>query len=66
MTMLWVLVLFAHGGPLSDKDSMALTNVPGFASRADCEKAGKESERLGHGTTKVIRWVCVSTEGREK
>ena len=57
--MTWVLVLFLHAGMLSEKDSMALTNVPGFADRKQCEAAGRASvEAFGTGTKRAA-YVCV-------
>lgn len=57
--MEWILILFVHAGMLSDKDSMAVTNVPGFSAQAECETAGRASEKLTSGTTKNTKWVCV-------
>jgi hypothetical protein len=57
--MSWVLILFVHAGMLSDKDSMALTNVPGFATEAICQAAGKQAESLTKRTTKEVKFVCV-------
>lgn len=57
--MNWVLILFVHAGMLSDKDSMALTNVPGFTTEAACQSAGKQSEVLVRRTTKEVKFVCV-------
>ena len=55
----WVLILFVHAGILSDKDSMALTNVPGFASETVCQAAGKQAEALVKRTIKEVKFVCV-------
>ena len=55
----WVLILFVHAGVLSDKDSMTLTNVPGFASETVCQAAGKQAEALVKRTTKEVKFVCV-------
>jgi|688.fasta_scaffold760930_2 hypothetical protein len=55
----WVLILFVHAGMLSDKDSMSLTNVPGFATEAVCQAAGKQAEALAKRTTKEVKFVCV-------
>lgn len=57
--MIWVLILFAHAGPLSDKDSMALTNVPGFKTEQACQAAGEQAKRMASATTKVIKYTCV-------
>ena len=60
--MSWILVLFVHAGMLSEKDSMALTSVPGFKSEAACVAAGKASEGLTKRTTKEVRFVCIKQE----
>ena len=60
--MTWVLIVFVHASMLSDKDSMALTTVPGFRSEATCQVAGKQSEVLAKRTTKEMRYVCVKQE----
>ena len=60
--MSWILVLFVHAGMLSEKDSMALTSVPGFKSEAACQAAGKVSESLTKRTTKEVRFVCVKQD----
>ena len=60
--MSWILVLFVHAGPLSNADSMAITNVPGFKSEAACQVAGKTAESLTKGTTKNTRFVCLKQE----
>ena len=60
--MTWVLVLFLHAGMLSDKDSMALTTVPGFKTEAACLAAGKQSEVLAKRTTKEVKFVCLKQD----
>jgi hypothetical protein len=60
--MTWILVLFVHAGMLSDKDSMALTTVPGFKTEASCQAAGKASESLTKSTTKNVRFVCIKQD----
>jgi hypothetical protein len=57
--MLWTLILFAHVGIMSDKDSMALTNVAGFRTQQECRAAGEEAKKMAGGTTKVIKYTCV-------
>jgi hypothetical protein len=57
--MLWTLILFAHVGMMSDKDSMALTSVPGFRNQPECLAAGKAAEKMARGTTKVMKFTCV-------
>ena len=56
---MWILILFAHAGPMSDKDSMALDSVRGFTSEQVCMVAGKKAKELAFGTVKDIRFVCV-------
>lgn len=55
---MWVLLLFAHAGIMSDNDSMALTNVPGFFSQQECVASGEEAKKMASGTTKVIKYKC--------
>jgi len=57
--MTWILIIFIHAGVLSPKDSMAITNVPGFATEQACMAAGRKSEELGRGNTKEVKFVCV-------
>ena len=60
--MIWILILFAHAGPLSDKDSMAMTTVPGFTTQASCQAAGEQAVGLASHTTKLIKYTCVKVE----
>jgi hypothetical protein len=60
--MSWILVLFVHAGMMSDKDSMAITNVPGFKTEAACLAAGRQSEALVKRTSKEVKFVCVKQE----
>lgn len=58
--MSWILILFIHAGPLSDHDSMAVTNIRGFSTERTCQEAGERSRNLAAGTTKIVRFVCVA------
>jgi hypothetical protein len=60
--MIWTLILFAHAGIMSDKDSMALTTVPGFKTSVECKAAGEEAKRMASATTKVIKYTCVEVQ----
>jgi hypothetical protein len=60
--MFWALVLFAHAGMMSDKDSMALTTVPGFRTQAECRAAGEEAKKMASATTKVIKYTCMEVQ----
>jgi len=55
----WVLILFAHVGPMGSGNSNALTSVPGFVSQQQCQEAGKAASGLATGTTKEILFTCV-------
>ena len=57
-TAAFVLILFAHVGPLGDGNSNALT-VAEFTSQARCQAAGKAASALAGGSVKKIAWVCV-------
>lgn len=60
--MSWVLVIFVHAGMLSNADSMALTNVPGFKTEAACQMAALQAVEFGKRTTKEVRTVCLRQE----
>ena len=60
--MIWTLILFAHVGIMSDKDSMALTNVTGFRNQQECRVAGEEAKKMALATTKVIKYTCVEVQ----
>ncbi len=60
--MLWTLILFAHAGMMSDKDSMAMTTVPGFRTQAECRAAGEESKKMVSRTTKEMKFTCVEVQ----
>jgi hypothetical protein len=55
----YILILFAHVGAMGDGNSNALASIPGFASKQECDTAGESAKRLGNGTTKEIKFVCV-------
>jgi hypothetical protein len=53
----WILILFAHVGPLGDGNSNALTTAT-FITEKKCIKAGEQAEKLTRGTVKTISFVC--------
>lgn len=57
--MTYVLILFMSIGMMSDKDSMALTNVPGFATQASCTMAGDTAIKAFYKGTKEAKYICV-------
>lgn len=57
--MTYILILFMSIGSFSDKDSMALTNVPGFQSKAECQAAGELASHAFAKGTKQAAFVCV-------
>lgn len=59
---MWVLIIFIHAGILSDGDSVALTNVPGFKNENICKIAGESSLKLSDKTFKNTKYVCVKQE----
>lgn len=58
MNTAWILILFAHVGPLADGNSNALTTAE-FQSEASCRAAGKAASAMANGTVKKIEFVCV-------
>lgn len=57
-TTVFVLILFAHVGPMGDGNSNALT-VTEFTTQDRCMAAGKAAAGMAMGTVKNINWVCV-------
>ena len=57
--MTWILILFAHVGPMAEGNSNALTSVPGFQNESACREAGRAAESMARGTVKLIAWRCV-------
>lgn len=57
-TTVFVLILFAHVGPMGDGNSNALT-VAEFTTQERCTAAGKATVEMALGTVKKINWVCV-------
>ena len=55
----FILLVFAHVGPVGDGNSNALTAVSGFVTEAECRAAGDAYAKLANGTTKQIRYTCV-------
>ena len=55
----WALIIHLYAGIFADTDSLSVTSVSGFSTKAACEVAGKASERLVAQTKKDIKWVCV-------
>ncbi len=63
--MTWVLILFVGVGMAGDGESNALTSVPGFASEAACEAAGKAAtSKFGSGT-KRAQYVCANQGAKQ-
>ncbi|MBY4730759.1 hypothetical protein K6V90_09465 [Cupriavidus pauculus] len=59
--MSFTLILFLYAGMMSKGDSVALSNVPGFATEQACMVAGRKAVDMTKGTFKDGRFVCVST-----
>ena len=57
-TTMFILILFAHVGPMGDGNSNALT-VAEFTTQDRCMAAGKAAAGMAMGTVKNINWVCV-------
>jgi hypothetical protein len=55
---MWILILFAHVGPMGQGNSNALTTAQ-FSSQQACTEAGKAAKSMAAGTVKAIEFVCV-------
>jgi hypothetical protein len=53
----WILILFAHVGPVGTGNSNALTTAV-YSSAESCAAAGNAAKKLAGGSTKKIEWVC--------
>lgn len=58
MTMIYVLLVFAHVGMLGEGNSNSVTTQE-FSNLANCEQAKKAFESMSSGSTKVIKATCV-------
>jgi len=57
-TATFILILFAHVGPMGNGNSNALT-VAEFTTKERCEAAGAAAKKLAQGSVKSIEWACV-------
>jgi hypothetical protein len=57
-TAAFVLILFAHVGPIGDGNSNALT-VAEFTNAERCRAAGEAAKKLAGGSVKRIEWACL-------
>ena len=53
----WVLILFAHVGPMGQGNSNSLATAV-YSSAESCAAAGKAAKQMAQGTVKSIEWVC--------
>lgn len=58
MNIAYILILFAHVGPMGDGNSNALS-MHEFSSAAKCNDAGNAAKQLANGSTKTIEFKCV-------
>lgn len=54
----WILILFAHVGPMGQGNSNALATAQ-FSSQQTCQTAGQQAKAMAQGTVKSIEFVCV-------
>lgn len=55
----FVLILFAHVGPIGDGNSNALSMIE-FSSKERCDAAGRAARALAANSVKRIEYVCVA------
>ena len=57
---MWILILFAHAGPMAEGNSNALSSSGVvFHSEQSCKLAGEAARAMANGTVKKISYVCV-------
>jgi hypothetical protein len=59
MPISWTLILYIYAGAMSRGDSVTMTHVDNFSSRAVCEAAGNAARPLVKDTYKEFRFVCL-------
>jgi hypothetical protein len=57
--MNWVLVIYIYAGTFANGDSVAISNIPNFATKQECVQAGEDAQNLVRGSSKVYRFVCL-------
>ena len=57
----WVLIFFAHVGPMGSGNSNAL-GVAYFENAKACQNAGAAATTMAGGTVKRIEYVCMPTK----
>lgn len=50
----WILILFAHVGPMGSGNSNAISSVSGFKTIESCEDAGRKAASMASGSVKKI------------
>lgn len=53
----WILILFAHVGPMGNGNSNALMTA-WYSTPERCQNAGKAAQKLAGASVKNIEWVC--------
>lgn len=57
----FILILFAHVGPMGQGNSNAITTAT-FGSQQACIAAGEAAKELAKGTVKVIDYRCARAQ----
>lgn len=55
---MWILILFAHVGPMANGNANALTTAE-FNTQQRCIAAGQAAKDMARGTVKSIEFTCV-------
>ncbi len=58
--MEWILLIYVYAGILAKGDSVALTTIPGYASKDACEQSARDLPKLVQRTTKEVVYVCLA------
>ncbi len=53
----WILILFAHVGPMGNGNSNALTTA-WYSTAERCHNAGKAAQKLASSSVKSIEFTC--------
>jgi hypothetical protein len=59
-TAAFILIIFAHVGPMGSGNSNAITTAP-FSTEQACKAAGEAMKAIARGTVKIIEYHCAKT-----
>jgi hypothetical protein len=56
---IFILLVWFHVGPISDRDSMSAVSIPHFTTLESCKLAGEQAAALTKATVKIAKYACL-------